>query len=77
MTSVEEQILLERVRQLEEAVLTLSGDLHKISVGIREMQDIIVKVATNQQQMANRIADWPYIKVDVSKKKKSPPDLDL
>ena len=75
MTSVEEQILLERVRQLEEATLVLSNDVRNIAASMREMQDIIVKVATNQQQMAHRVADWPYVKVEV-KNKKPPKGLD-
>ena len=70
MTSIEEQIALERIRRLEEATITLSSDMTNMANSIREMQQIIVKVATNQQQMATRIADWPFIKVEPKKKPK-------
>ena len=61
MTSTEEEILKERVRQLEDAVLVLWAD----------MQKVIVKMATNQQQMAERVSMWPYIKIDPNQKRKS------
>lgn len=60
---VREEIIAERVRQLEEAVLSLSADIQNISNAVREMQRYIVKMATNQQQMAERVSMWPYVKV--------------
>jgi hypothetical protein len=70
---VEDDIRDERVRQLESAVLTLSADIQNISQAVRDVQGMIVKIATNQQQLAERVSMWPYIKLD-TKKKRSPPD---
>ena len=53
---VREEIIAERVRQLEEAVMSLSADIQNISNAVREMQRYIVKMATNQQQMAERVS---------------------
>lgn len=67
-TSVFDQIeldtLRERVTQLEEAVLTLSADIQQASLINRDMQKVMVRIATNQQQLAERIKMWPYIKID-------------
>ena len=69
---VEDDIREERLRQLETAALTLSADIQNISAAVRDVQTMIVKIATNQQQLAERVSMWPYIKVD-AKKKRSPP----
>ena len=71
---VREEIIAERVRQLEDAVLSLSADIQNISDATREMQRFIVKMATNQSQMAERIATWPYIKVESKPKKRTKGD---
>ena len=71
MTSTEEEILKERVRQLEDAVLVLWADMQKMAIGVTDMQKVIVKMATNQQQMAERVSMWPYIKIDPNQKRKS------
>ena len=71
---VRDEIIAERVRQLEDAVLSLSADIQNISDATREMQRFIVKMATNQSQMAERISTWPYIKVDPKPKKRTKGD---
>lgn len=63
------EILRERVKQLEEAVLALSADIQSINIGMKDMQQIIVKIATNQNQLAERVSMWPYIKVPAKKPK--------
>lgn len=67
---VEEDIKDERIRQLENAVLQLTADIQNISAAVRDCQDIIVKIATNQQQVAERVSMWPFIKVDAKSRKK-------
>lgn len=69
MDDTELQILKERVKQLEEAVLSLSADMQGINIGMKDMQTIIVKIATNQNQLAERVSMWPYIKVPTKRPK--------
>jgi hypothetical protein len=38
---------------------------------IKDMQQMIIKIATNQQHLAERVSTWPFIKVD--KKRRPPP----
>jgi hypothetical protein len=68
---VREEIIAERVRQLEDAVLSLSADIQNLSNAMREMQRFIVKMATNQSQMAERVQMWPYVKVETKAKKRT------
>lgn len=77
LNEIEEQISLERIRQLEEAVLTLSADVQNMSNAIRDCQKMIVKIATNQQHLAERVSMWPYVKVEGKKRKPKPPDDDI
>jgi len=78
MNEIQEQISLERIRQLEEAVLTLSADIQNISQAIRDCQSMIVKIATNQQQLAERVSMWPYVKVETKRSRKPrPPEGDI
>ena len=51
--------------------LVLSADMQKMAIGVTDMQKVIVKMATNQQQMAERVSMWPYIKIDPNQKRKS------
>jgi uncharacterized protein YoxC len=62
--STEDMISKERVRQLEEAVLDLSASIQHLTQGIQEMQKVIIRIATNQQQLAERVATWPFIQVE-------------
>jgi hypothetical protein len=73
LNEIEEQISLERIRQLEEAVLTLSADIQNISQAVRDCQNMIVKIATNQQQLAERVSMWPYVRVETKRKPKPKP----
>lgn len=73
LNEIEEQISLERIRQLEEAVMVLSSDIQHISQAVRDCQGMIVKIATNQQQMAERVSMWPYVKVESKQKPKPKP----
>jgi D-aminopeptidase len=72
--AIEDNITKERVRQLEEAVLALSADIQSVANSLREAQSIIVQIATNQQQLAERVKSWPFVKVDIKRKK--PPGVD-
>jgi len=69
MTDTEIEILQERIKQLEEAVLSLSADIQSINIGMKDMQTIIIKIATNQNQLAERVSMWPYIKVSSKKQR--------
>lgn len=69
MNDTEIEILKERLKQLEEAVLSLSADIQSINIGMKDMQTIIIKIATNQNQLAERVSMWPYIKVPTRKTK--------
>ena len=74
---LEDEVNKERIRQLEEAVLALSADIQSIAASVREAQKIIVKIATNQQQMAERVQMWPYIEVEKKQKRRRDPDVDI
>jgi hypothetical protein len=76
LNEIEEQISLERIRQLEEAVLTLSADIQNISQAVRDCQNMIVKIATNQQQLAERVSMWPYVRVETKRSRKPKPPAD-
>ena len=76
LNEIEEQISLERIRQLEEAIMVLSADIQHISQAVRDCQGMIVKIATNQQQMAERVSMWPYVRVETKRKPKPKPPAD-
>jgi hypothetical protein len=76
LNEIEEQISLERIRQLEEAVLTLSADIQNISQAVRDCQNMIVKIATNQQQLAERVSMWPYVRVETKRSRRPKPPAD-
>lgn len=61
---IELDTLRERVTQLEEAILSLSADLQNINLINKDMQKVLVRIATNQQQLAERVKMWPYVKID-------------
>jgi hypothetical protein len=61
---VENEILRERIAQLEEAVMSLSADIQNLSSSMKDMQRFIVKMATNQSQLAERVSMWPYVKLE-------------
>ena len=65
---VENEILRERIAQLEEAVMSLSADIQNLSASMKDMQRFIVKMATNQSQLAERVSMWPYVKVEPKSK---------
>lgn len=73
---VEDDIRTERIRQLEESVLDLSASVQHLTRSIQEMQTVIVRIATNQQQLAERVSTWPFVKVDAKKKRSPPKDSD-
>lgn len=75
-SELEEQILRERIAELEEAVLDLSASIQNLSRGMTEMQKVIVRIATNQQQIAERVATWPFVKVESRKRKKPGGSID-
>lgn len=72
-SELEDNIMKERLIQLEDAVLNLSADIQHMHLQIKDIQQMIIKIATNQQQLAERVSMWPFIKVDTSKKRRPPP----
>jgi DNA-binding protein H-NS len=75
-SELEEGIVKERITQLEDAVLDLSAEIQHQRQLMRDMQNMIIKIATNQQQLAERVATWPFIKVDSSKRRPPPKPID-
>jgi hypothetical protein len=75
-SELEEGIVKERIIQLEDAVLDLSAEIQHQRQLIRDMQQMIIKIATNQQQVAERVATWPFIKVDSGKRRPPPKPID-
>lgn len=69
MDDTELEIVKERIKQIEEAILSLSADIQSINISMKDMQQIIVKIATNQNQLAERVSMWPYIKVPTKRPK--------
>lgn len=74
--TLHDQIHLERIRQLEEAVMTLSEDIQSLGRSVRELQKIVSKLAVNQNHITERVASWPYVKVP-EKKRRPDTDADL
>ena len=72
----ENDIVKERVTQVEDAVLNLSAEIQHMQMQIKDIQSMIIKIATNQQQLAERVSMWPFIKVDTSKKRRPPKNED-
>lgn len=76
---MELDMLRERVSHLEEAVLSLSADIQNLNISNKEIQRILVRIATNQQQLAERVKMWPYVRIDSdnekSRRKKSSDDV--
>jgi predicted nucleic acid-binding Zn-ribbon protein len=70
-SELETGILKERLNELEDAVLDLSASIQHMQLQIKDLQQMIIKIATNQQHLAERVSTWPFIKVD--KKRRSPP----
>lgn len=70
-SELEDGIVKERITQLEDAVLDLSAEIQHQRQQIKDMQNMIIKIATNQQHLAERVSTWPFIKVD--KKRRPPP----
>lgn len=58
------EIALERIRQLEENIYELSTELANATKLIAEMQRVIVRVATSQQQVVERVKMWPFVRTD-------------
>lgn len=69
----ENDIVKERVTQIEDAVLNLSAEIQHLQMQVKDIQSMIIKIATNQQQLAERVSMWPFVKVDTSKKRQQPP----
>jgi predicted nucleic acid-binding Zn-ribbon protein len=72
-SELEDGIVKERITQLEDAVLDLSAEIQHQRQLMRDMQQMIIKIATNQQQLAERVATWPFIKIDSAKQRRPPP----
>lgn len=72
----ENNIVKERVTQIEDAVLNLSAEIQHMQMQIKDIQSMIIKIATNQQQLAERVSMWPFIKVDTGKKRRPPKNED-
>jgi len=72
-SELEDGIVKERITQLEDAVLDLSAEIQHQRQLMRDMQQMIIKIATNQQQLAERVSTWPFIKVDSVKQRRPPP----
>lgn len=53
-----------RVRELEETVLDLHTTVKHLNQVLKEAQSIIVKIATSQQQVVDRVKTWPYVVID-------------
>jgi predicted RNase H-like nuclease (RuvC/YqgF family) len=64
LDKIEEDVQNERIQQLEEIVLSLQAETQNLTAVLRDAQRIIVKLATSQQQLIERVSHWPYIKVD-------------
>jgi hypothetical protein len=71
-SELEDGIVKERITQLEDAVLDLSAEIQHQRQLMRDMQQMIIKIATNQQHLAERVATWPFIKVDSAKRRRPP-----
>ena len=75
-SELEDGIVKERITQLEDAVLDLSAEIQHQRQLMRDMQQMIIKIATNQQHLAERVATWPFIKVDTKKRRPPPKSID-
>jgi predicted RNase H-like nuclease (RuvC/YqgF family) len=64
LDKIEDDVQNERIQQLEEVVIGLQAEIQNLTVVMRDAQRIIVKLATSQQQLMERVSHWPYIKVD-------------
>ena len=64
LDKIEEDVQNERIQQLEEIVLGLQAETQNLTAVLRDAQRIIVKLATSQQQLIERVSNWPYVKVD-------------
>jgi predicted nucleic acid-binding Zn-ribbon protein len=71
-SELEDGIIKQRITELEDAVLNLSADVQHLNMRIKDIQNMIIKIATNQQQLAERVAMWPFVKVDTGKKRRPP-----
>lgn len=56
--------LEKRVRELEETVLDLHTAVKHLNQVLKEAQQVIVKIATSQQQVVDRVKLWPYVAID-------------
>lgn len=74
---IELDTLKERTEQLEEAVLSLCADIQKMNREFVDYKKILVRIATNQQQLAERVATWPYVKVETRNRRKPDPDKSI
>lgn len=58
------QELQTKLNTLEKEVIDIHERYLTVAETIREMQRYMVKMAQNQAQLANQLAQWPYIVVD-------------
>jgi uncharacterized coiled-coil protein SlyX len=64
MDQIDEDVQNERIQQLEEHVASLTRDIQNLSAAMRDAQRVIVKIATSQQQIVERVSHWPYVKLN-------------
>lgn len=62
------KIQTERIQQLEEKMIELMSEIQELQLFQKEAQRIIVKIATSQQQVVERISHWPYVKISENDK---------
>ena len=75
-SELEDGIVKERINQLEDAVLDLSAEIQHQRQQIKDMQNMIIKIATNQQHLAERVSTWPFIKVETKRRRPPPKSID-
>ena len=63
-TDLEKEITDTRIQDLEQAVIKLNEQVRQISHVLKDAQSIIIKIATSQQQVMDRVKTWPYVVID-------------
>lgn len=61
---IDREVQAERIRQLEDQVEHLYAMVHQIEEVLKDAQKVIVKIATSQQQIVERVSMWPYVPID-------------
>lgn len=61
---IDREVQTERIRQLEDQVEHLYASIRQIEEVLKDAQKVIVKIATSQQQIIERVSMWPYVAID-------------